>query len=71
MRSCSCVVGDVLVQDTTKAGRRQHDDVIEALTADGSIEAFDVGVLPRRARRSQDFLNTDRLDMIEGMIAIT
>ena len=70
MRSCSCVVGDVFVKDATKVGRRQHDHVIEALAPDRSNETFDVGVLPRRARRRQDFLSANRLQVIERMIPI-
>ena len=53
-----------------QAGCRQYDHVIEALAPDGSNEAFDVGVLPRRARRRQDFPNANRLHMIERMIPI-
>jgi hypothetical protein len=59
VRSCSRVVGDVLVQHAAKAGSRQRDDVIEALAPDRSDESFDVGVLPWGARRRQDFLNAD------------
>ena len=50
VRSCSRVVGDVLVQRAAKAGCRQHDDVIEALASDRSDESFDVSVLPWRAQ---------------------
>jgi hypothetical protein len=47
--------------------RRQHaaqmmliedDDVIEALAAHRANDALDVGVLPRRARRSNNLLDT-------------
>jgi hypothetical protein len=34
------------VEHAAKAGRGQHDDVIETLAPDRSDEAFDVGVLP-------------------------
>jgi hypothetical protein len=44
--------------------------MIEPPAPDGSNEAFDVGVLPRRARRRQDFLNANRLHVIERMIPI-
>ena len=70
VRSCSRVVGDVLVQHAAKAGSRQHDDVIEALAPDRSDESFDVGVLPRGARRRQDFLNAHGMHMLECMITI-
>ena len=70
VRSCSRVVGDVLVQNAPKAGSRQHDDVIEALASDRSDESFDVGVLPWGARRRQDFLNADGIHVIERMITI-
>ena len=71
VRSCSRVVGDVLVQHSTKAGSRQHDDVIEALAPDRSDESFNVGVLPWGARRRQDVLNADGgIHVIERMIMI-
>ena len=57
VRSRSRVVGDVLVQNAPKAGSRYHDDVIETLPSNRSDESFDVGILPRGARRRQDFLH--------------
>jgi hypothetical protein len=44
--------------------------VIEALAPDRSDKSFDIGVLPRRARQCQDFLNADGMHMIERIIAI-
>ena len=70
MRSCSRVIGDVLLQHAAKASSCQYDDVIEALAPDRSDESFDVGVLPWGARRRQDFLNADGIHVIERMIAI-
>jgi hypothetical protein len=70
VRSCSRVVDDVLVQHAAKAGSRQNDDAIEALTRDRSDESFGVGVLRWGARRRQDFLNADGIHVIERMIAI-
>ena len=34
----------------------ENDDMIQTFTADRTDDAFDVGVLPRRARRSNDLL---------------
>jgi len=65
------VVSVIATPHAARAGRRQHDDVIEALAPDRSDEAFDVGVLPRRTRRRQHFLNADGLHVIERMIAIS
>jgi hypothetical protein len=53
-----------------RADHRQHDHVIEALAPDRSNEPLNVGVLPRRARRGQDFQSSDRLQVIERMIPI-
>ena len=44
--------------------------MIKALAPDRSNETFDVGVLLLRARRPQDFLSADRLQVIERMIPI-
>ena len=40
----------------------QHDDVVEALPADRSDEAFAVRILPRRPRRRDALLDAHRLD---------
>ena len=58
------------MQYAAKAGSRQHDDVIEALPSNRSDESFDVGVLPRGARRRQDFLNAHGIHVIEHRITI-
>ena len=52
VRSCSQIVGNVLVQNATKASSGQHDDVIEALAPNGSDESLRVGVgVSRRLHR--------------------
>src|SRR5215204_3049721 len=46
---------------------RSHD---RGFAPDRSNEPFDVGVLPRRTRRRQNFLNANRLHVIDCMISI-
>jgi hypothetical protein len=43
-------------------GLVQHDDVVEALAAEGADEPFHVGILPRRPRRCLDFMDPHGLD---------
>jgi hypothetical protein len=42
----------------------ENDYVIEALATKGADEPLDIGILPRRARRDQDFLDTTKLSAI-------
>ena len=44
--------------------------MIEALASDRSDESFNIGVLPGGARRRQDFVHADGLQVIERMISI-
>lgn len=52
----------------------EHDHVVEALATSGSHESLDEGILPRRPRRREHFLNPHRRcrgpQRIERMIAI-
>ena len=50
MRACSMVVVDVARQDAAQMARIEDDEVIQTLAADGTDHAFDVSVLPGRAK---------------------
>jgi hypothetical protein len=48
----------------------EDDDVIQTFTADRTNDAFDVAVLPRRARRSNNLLDTHPTNAIAENLAI-
>jgi hypothetical protein len=43
-------------QQPVKASFVEYDDVAQALSANGSDDAFDISTLPRRTRRGQHLL---------------
>jgi len=47
-------VPEVAAQTTSKVCLLQDDDVVEKLAAEGANDAFSEGVLPGRARRSEN-----------------
>ena len=53
----SVVVEEVVAQQATQVVLVQHDDVVEALAAQGPDEAFHVRILPRGPRRRLDFVD--------------
>ena len=60
--SGTVVVDEVVAQQATQMGLVEDDDVIEALAAQGADEAFAIGILSRRPRRSLDFADPQGLD---------
>ena len=44
-------------KSAAQPGRGHDDDVIETLASNGADEPFDIGILPRRARRREDFVD--------------
>jgi hypothetical protein len=57
MRPRMVVIIEVAGQDALEVGFVDHDDMIQALPPDRADQPFDVGVLPRRPRRGQHFLD--------------
>ena len=57
VRARAHVVRDVAASTRRSPASFDDDHVIEALASDGADDAFDVGVLPRRARRRADGLD--------------
>ena len=43
---CGVVVGEIRAQDAAEMGLAQHDDVIEALAADGAVGAMITSRIP-------------------------
>ena len=47
MRSCRVIIGKTGSQEPLEMTLVQDDDMIEALTAHGADQAFEIGILPR------------------------
>ena len=60
------VIGQVTAEWRPKVGEKiiEDDDLIESFAADRTDDALDIGILPRRSRCSDDFLDRHRLDTI-------
>ena len=50
-----------------KAPFIEYDEVVQALTANGSDDSFHVSTLPWRAWRGQDLFDSHRLDLIDEL----
>lgn len=59
MRSRAVIIGEVQTQQALEVRRVEHDEVIEALAADGPDQAFDVRILPGRARGDAHLVDTE------------
>ena len=64
MRAASVVILKICRQHTAQMTLIEDDDVIEAFAADRANDALDIGILPRRARRSDDLVDRHRLEAI-------
>mgnify|MGYP000293653100 CR=1 FL=1 len=62
MRPASMVVTKVLAKDPSQVSLIEHDDVIQTVPTNGTYHAFGEWILPRRAGRCYDLLNTQALD---------
>jgi hypothetical protein len=75
VRARPLVVRDVGPKDSTKMPLLEDDDVVQTLAADRADDAFDVGILPGRARCGADGCETEGLDRpterrVEGRVAV-
>jgi transposase len=75
VRARPLVVRDVGPKDSTKMPLIEDDDVVQTLAADRADDAFDVGILPGRARCRADGHETEGLDRpterrVEGRVAV-
>lgn len=64
MQAGVIVVADVGVQHTAQRFLTEHDDVVEALSADGADDAFDASVLPRRSGCGREVMDTHRFELL-------
>jgi hypothetical protein len=62
------VIPKIRGQHTAQVTLIEDDDVIETFAADRADDALHIGGLPRRSRRSDDLLDSHRVDTItEGL----
>ena len=54
---------------SVQASLVEHDQVIEALAANGSDHAFHVGALPRRPRRREHLFDAHGLYLVDEVVA--
>ena len=59
MRSHRMIIGKVGSEEPLEVRFVQDDDVIEALPAYGADQAFDIGILPGRARGGEYLFDTE------------
>ena len=55
------VVAEVLAKDSAQVSLIQHDNLFQTVPSDGTDQAFDERIFPRRARCSDDFLDSQTL----------
>ena len=48
----------------------EDDNVIQKLSPQAADQAFNIGVLPRRGRRRDDFIDTQRLKLSANPITV-
>jgi hypothetical protein len=58
MRSAQIVICDIGPENSSQVSLTKDDYVLETFSSNGTNEALDVGILPRRARRADDVLNS-------------
>ena len=59
MRSRRVVIGKIGSKQSLEVTLVQDDEVIEAVAADGADQAFDIGILPGRARGGEHLFDTE------------
>jgi hypothetical protein len=69
MRSRSVIVIQVRSQGATKRAFLEHDHMVQALPPNGTNHPLDVGSLPRRARRGQNFADAQVSHLVLEVLA--
>ncbi len=62
MRSAVVIVVEVRREDPLQVPIMEHDNVVEAFSANRSDQAFAIGILPGRSSRNDHFVNAHVLD---------
>jgi len=64
------VVLEVIFQDATQSVFIEDNDVIQAFAPNGTDQPLDIGVLPRAARRSKNFVNADPFGRLGKLVSV-
>ena len=64
------IIAEIFAKDPTQVPLIENNDVIQAIPTYGPDNAFGIRILPRRARRSEDLLDTQALDPSPDGLAI-
>jgi hypothetical protein len=64
------IVAHVRAKEVPQMVFPEHDHVIETLSPDGPNDSFDVRILPRTTRRTDDFFDAHRLDPSDELAAV-
>ena len=64
------VVLEVTAQDATQVLLVQYYHLVQTFSSDGTDQPFDVGILPRQSRRSENFLCAQVLDAMTEVFPI-
>ncbi len=70
MRANVVIICKIQSQYSLKVNLAQHDHVVQAFAADGANDSLSVRVLPRRSRRSGDFVDSHALDAVLEIVAV-
>src|SRR6266478_5104787 len=57
MCTATFAVIEIILEDSTQPGFMEDDDVVQTFALNGTDEPFNVGILPRALRCSQNFVN--------------
>ena len=64
------VVLEVIFQDATQSVFIEDNDVIQAFAPNGTDQPLDIGVLPRAARRSKNFVNAHPFGTLRKLLPV-
>ena len=70
VRSKIFVVLEIIFQDAAQSDFIEDNDVIQAFAAKGTDQPLDIGVLPRAARRSKNFVNAHPLGRLRKLVPV-
>jgi len=61
---------EIIFQDAVQSGFIEDDDVVQAFAAKGTDQPLDIGVLPRAAGRSKNFVNAHAFGRLRKLVPV-
>ena len=61
---------EIVLQDAAQSDFIEDNDVIQAFAPNGTDQPLDIGVLPRAARRSKNFVNADPFGRLGKLVSV-